>query len=57
MLEAASDTGRCPWLLVNAKTYGERPARPDPARWQLQATIRRPSDTGDEWMLYHQSTP
>ena len=57
MLEPASDTGRCPWLLVNAKTYGERPARPDPARWQLQATIRRPSDKGDEWMLYHQSTP
>ena len=46
---------RCPWLLVNPDPRLGLPERVNKSQWQLQATIRRPSDKGDDVVLFRRT--
>jgi hypothetical protein len=52
LLQANRDVA-CEWLVVdseNAASLGEYAAMQN---WQLQGTIRRPSDKSESWLIYH----
>ncbi len=48
---------RCEWLLVNPDPRTDLPSRVNSRQWQLAATIRRPSDKGDDVVLFRRVTP
>jgi 4-amino-4-deoxy-L-arabinose transferase-like glycosyltransferase len=48
---------RCEWLLVNPDPRTDLPAKVNTDQWQLAATIRRPSDKGDDVVLFQRVTP
>ena len=48
---------RCEWLLVNPDPRTDLPSKVNNNQWQLAATIRRPSDKGDDVVLFRRVTP
>ena len=46
---------RCPWLLVNPDPRLGLSNQVNQAQWQLQATIRRPSDKRDDVLLFRRA--
>jgi len=56
-LRLASKQGSCPWLLATADMQPAMPIALDMRRWQLVATIRRPSDARDNVLLYRRVAP
>jgi len=48
---------RCAWLLVNPDPRTDLPAKVNNDQWRLAATIRRPSDKGDDVVLFRRVTP
>jgi hypothetical protein len=47
---------RCEWLMVNPDPRLDLPDKVNTSQWQLAATIRRPSDKGDDVVLYRRVT-
>jgi hypothetical protein len=56
-IEGASAQPRCAWLLVNADDRLGPRERPGPQHWELHANIRRPSEKGDDILLYRRKRP
>jgi hypothetical protein len=56
-IEGASAQPRCAWLLVNADDRLGPRERPGPQYWELHANIRRPSEKGDDILLYRRKRP
>jgi hypothetical protein len=56
-IEGASAQPRCAWLLVNADDRLGPRERPAPQHWELHANILRPSEKGDDILLYRRKRP
>ncbi len=52
-----SHQARCPWLLVSADTRLGLQGQVNNNQWQLQATVRRPSDKADDVLLLRRTSP
>ena len=47
----------CPWLVIAAEVAPAAGSAMDMSRWRLQATVRRPTDTRDNLLLYRRAPP
>ena len=56
-LQPATGLPTCPWLVVTAQLAPAAGAAMDMSRWRLQATVRRPTDTRDNLLLYRRAPP
>ncbi len=57
LLKAESPTNQCAWLLVNPSAQASLQNRLSPSQWRLQAIVRRPSDKGDDVLLFRRAGP
>jgi hypothetical protein len=55
-VRSASSQSECPWLLVAAPYAPAAPMALDMRRWQLVASVRRPSDTDESVLLYRRTS-
>ncbi len=54
-LMPATSRAQCPWLMVDADARGTLPKSVNLRQWSLQATVRRPTDSNEDVMLYRRS--
>jgi 4-amino-4-deoxy-L-arabinose transferase-like glycosyltransferase len=54
-LQSASRDNRCPWLFVAAPLAAAAPVVLDMSRWQLVANVRRPTDAGENILVYRRA--
>nr|WP_279343638.1 hypothetical protein [Variovorax terrae] len=54
-LKPAAMRAQCPWLLVDADTLPTLQKSVDTRQWQLQSTVRRPSDNNEDVLLYRRA--
>ena len=54
-LMPATSRTQCPWLMVDADARGTLPKSVNLRQWSLQATVRRPTDSNEDVMLYRRS--
>ena len=55
--QATPDQLECPWLVVNPEALAGLQVQASAGQWQLLATLRRPSDKGDDVMLLRRTSP
>ncbi|HZY18232.1 MAG TPA: hypothetical protein VFE82_07100 [Ramlibacter sp.] len=51
-LTSADRNGTCPWLVLTSEVQPVAAMALDMRRWELAATVRRPTDTRDNFLLY-----
>ena len=56
-LRLASDTAGCPWMLVNPDSRTGWQNSANSSQWRLQAVFRRPSEKGDDVLLFRRVVP
>ena len=52
-LVQANREAACEWLVVDVDSIPSLPEYVTALHWQLLATIRRPSDKNEDWLIYH----
>lgn len=56
-LQGADAQSPCRWLLADGGSRPESAPTPDPAQWQAQASIARPTDNNDHLLLFRRVAP
>ena len=56
-LRKLTEPAQCDWLLVNPSARAGLENKAQSPQWRLQATVRRPSDKGDDVLLFKRIAP
>ena len=56
-LRNLTEPAQCDWLLVNPLARAGMENKAQSSQWRLQATVRRPSDKGDDVLLFRRVGP
>ena len=56
-LHNLTEPAQCDWLLVNPLARAGMENKAQSSQWRLQATVRRPSDKGDDVLLFRRVGP
>jgi len=56
-LHALSEAPACDWMLVNPAARAGLQNMATASQWRLQATVRKPSDKGDDVLLFKRVQP